>query len=398
MGKETQQMIWKVLANTSRFLLAVVFIFSGFVKANDPYGMVFKLQEYSVAFGLESIPFLTLIIISVMLAVLEFSIGVHLLFGMSKVIIAKLTLAFMSLMTIITAYIWAFDPVADCGCFGDVLILSNGMTFAKNIVLLAAAVVNLKYNHLYVKLVGHNTRWLITLFCMIYIFAYTLLSMYTLPWLDTSPYKMGTDMRSEEGRMATAGFFVTDIETGEDITDSIVQGDGYIFVLSIPNLHHADEGCIDQVNEIYEYSKKYGYPFYCLTATTDEESRHYWIDHTGAEYSFYESDESELRTLIRSSPGLLLIKDGVILSKWSNYMLPDEERRSGPLETVQMGQNLDIEGRKLTDLLVYFLLPLVLIILIDRIGSGFGWYRRWRHKTKNLQLEQIKKQIKNQIK
>ena len=398
MDKETKKGIWKAVVNICRFLLAAVFIFSGFIKANDPDGMVQKLHEYVVASGVGHIPFLTLVIIAIILAIVEFSIGVHLLFGMSQVIISKITVVFMSVMTLLTAYIWLFNPVPDCGCFGEVIILSNGMTFAKNILLLAAAVVNYKFNSLYIKLVGHNTRWLITLFCMVYIFLYSIVCFYTLPWMDFSPYKMGTDLRSSDSRKATAGFYVADMESGEDLTDEIINRDGYTFLLTIPNMRYADEGCVDLVNEIYEYSQNHGYGFYCLTASIDQETQDYWTDHTGAEYKYYESDESELRTVIRAAPGLLLLKDGVIIRKWSNYMLPSEERLSNRLENLPIGEEHDIEGRKLLDLILFFVLPLVLIILIDRIGSGFSWYRHWRKKSRKLQLDNISEQINNQIK
>lgn len=394
MNAKDRQTVWKVLANISRFALAAVFIFSGFIKANDPYGTVFKLQEYVAAFGLTGIPFITLIIIAIALAFAEFFIGVHLLFGMSQAIVSKLALLFMAAMTLLTAYIWAFSPVSDCGCFGDVIILSNGATFAKNIILLVAAIVNAKYCNLYVKLVGENTKWLLTLFCVVYVFIYSIVCLYTLPWLDTSPYKIGTDMRSEEGREATAGFYMTDIETDEDVTDDIVYKDGYLFLLSIPDLMHADEGCVDLVNEIYEYSADNGYAFYCATGSADKAARDYWIDHTGAEYPFYESDASELKTMVRSSPGLLLLKDGVIIGKWSNYTLPDENVLTARLEKLPIGKlNPELEQKKTLDLLLKFLLPLLVIIIMDRIGSGFAWYRKWRKKTEKLQLEQIGEQI-----
>ena len=398
MNEKKKIIIEKVLTNISRFLLAGVFIFSGFIKANDPFGTVFKLHEYATAFGLEGIPFLTLVIIALMLAILEFSVGIHMLFGMSRVIIAKLTLLFMSVMTLLTAYIWWGDPVPDCGCFGDVIILSNGMTFLKNIVLLAAAIMNYKYSHMHIKIVGHNTQWLITLFCVIYIFVYSLICFYALPWMDTSPYRIGTDLRSDEGRKAAAGFYVVDAESGDEVTDEIIDRDGYTFILSIPNLRRADEGCVDLVNEIYEYSQANGYKFYCLTSSVNQETQDYWREHTGAEYPFYESDETELKMIVRTSPGLLLMKDGVIIGKWSNYTMPTEERLNGKLEDLPIGQLHDVEGRKLLDWLLYFLLPLILIILIDRIASGFSWYRHWRQKSRKLQLEKISEQISNQIK
>ena len=394
MNVNDRQTVWKVLANISRFVLAAVFIFSGFIKANDPYGTVFKLQEYVAAFGLTGIPFITLIIVAIALALVEFFIGVHLLFGMSQDIASKLALVFMGAMTLLTAYIWIFNPVSDCGCFGDVIILSNGMTFGKNIVLFAAAIVNMKFCRLYVKIVGENTKWLLTLFCVVYIFIYSIICLYTLPWLDLSAYKIGTDMRSEEVKEAIAGFYITDIETDDDVTDDIVYKDGYVFLLSIPDLMHADEGCVDLVNEIYEYSLDNGYDFYCITGSLDEKDREYWIDHTGAEYKFYESDASELKTLIRSSPGLMLLKDGVIIGKWSNYTLPDENVLTARLDKLPIGKlNPESEKKKALDLLLKFLLPMLAIIIIDRIGSGFAWYRSWRKKTNKLQLEQIKEQI-----
>jgi len=92
------------------------------------------------------------------------------------------------------------------------------------------------------------------------------------------------------------------------------------------------------------------------------------------------------------------MKDGVIIGKWSNYMMPTEERLNGRLEDLPIGQLHDVEGRKLLDWLLYFLMPLILIILIDRIGSGFSWYRHWRQKSRKLQLEKIQEQISNQIK
>lgn len=398
MNTGNKQIAWKVLANISRFTLAFVLIFSGFVKANDPYGTVFKLHDYAVAFGVSNIPFLTLIIIAIMLATMEFSLGAHLLFGMSPVIISKLTVVFMCVMTALTAYIWAFGPVSDCGCFGDVLILSNGMTFWKNILLLAAALIIAKYNSSYVKLVGKNTRWALTLFSEVYIFVYAIACLYTLPWLDFSAYKVGTDMRSETAKEATAGFYATDMDNDKDITDDIIYGEGYTFLLTIPNLRHADEGCVDLVNEIYEYSVKNGYKFHCLTGSVEKEDVEYWIDHTGAEYNFCQSDESELRSAVRSAPGLMLMKDGVIIGKWSNYTLPDENVLTDKLEILSIGRLTDEENKKAKDILLYFLLPLISLIVIDRIGSGFSWYRNWRKKTEKLQLEQIRDQINIQIK
>ncbi|MBQ9363046.1 MAG: DoxX family protein [Bacteroidaceae bacterium] len=421
--------IEKVLVNVSRFLLAFVFIFSGFVKANDPYGTVFKLQDYAGAFGLTHIPFFTLVIAAVALAFTEFSLGMHLLFGMSRVVIGRIVVVFMSVMTLLTAYIFAFDPVSDCGCFGDVLILTNGQTLAKNLVLLTAAIINLKYCRLHIKIIGDNTQWLVTMFSSGYILAYSIFCIYALPVLDYRPYKIGTDLRAlaemahqpsfdvkivyekdgqllelsaedddpdstwhyvetkripltDKVNLKTVNFYVTDAETEEDVTDEILYREGYTFLLVIPHLMHADEGCIDLVNEAYEYAVDNGYAFYCLTGSNSKKAQDYWIDHTGAEYKYYLCDERELKTIVRAAPGLLLLKDGIIINKWSNYTLPDEYVLSDRLENLEIGQLR--EKKTVLNILMYFFLPLLAFILVDRIGSGFALYRHWKRKSRKI--------------
>ena len=431
MEKQTGRTIEKVLVNVSRFLLAFVFIFSGFVKANDPYGTVFKLQDYVQAFGIPHIPFFTLVIAAVFLAFMEFSLGMHLLFGMSRVVIGRIVVVFMTFMTLLTAYIFAFDPVTDCGCFGDVLVLSNGQTFAKNVVLLTAAILNLKYCHLHIKVIGYNTQWVVTMFSSAYIFIYSIICIYDLPVLDYRPYRIGTDLRAlaerekpsfdvkivyerngeqlelsaedddpdstwhyvetrripltDETNLKTANFYVTDAETDEDVTDEILFGEGYTFLLVIPHLMHADEGCIDLVNEAYDYAKDHGYAFYCLTGSNSKKAQDYWIDHTGAEYKYYLCDERELKTIVRAAPGLVLLKDGVVINKWSNYTLPDEYVLCDRLENLEIGQLHEKETQdKVLTILMYFFLPLFAFILIDRIGSGFALYRHWKRKSRKI--------------
>lgn len=435
MSEKRHNVVQGILVNVSRFLLAFVFLFSGFVKANDPMGTVLKLRDYAVAFGLPHIPFFTLVIAAVGLALMEFSLGIYLLFGMSRVQISRITVVFMSMMTLLTSYIFVFDPVSDCGCFGDVLILSNGETLAKNIVLLTCAFVNLKYNRLHLKIVGDNTQWLITMYGTVYILFYSIYCIYALPVLDYRPYKIGTNLRAcaegtgqprydirivyeKDGKMQeltpededldstwhyvetkrtqvadgqslkTANFYVTEASTEEDVTDDILYNEGYTFLLVIPDLQHADEGCVDLVNEAYEYAQDNGYGFYCLTGSGSIEAQEYWSDHTGAEYPYYLCDDRELRTIVRASPGLVLMKDGIVINKWSNYTLPDEYVLTDRLEHLDIGQLPEDEMReRVLGILMYFFLPLLAFVLIDRLGSGFALYRHWKRKSKKILKE-----------
>ncbi|MBR6456135.1 MAG: DoxX family membrane protein, partial [Prevotella sp.] len=139
-----------VLVNICRFVLAVVFIFSGYVKAIDPLGTQYKLQDYAEAADELSIFNYQLSIASlfpdwltlggsIALSALEFCLGIFLLFAIQRRLVSRLTLAFMVVMTLVTLWLAIANPIEDCGCFGDAVKLTNGQTLAKNIVLLILA-------------------------------------------------------------------------------------------------------------------------------------------------------------------------------------------------------------------------------------------------------------------
>ena len=114
----------RVLLWISRILFGAVFIFSGFVKAIDPLGSAYKFQDYFLAFNLEWLSFSALSL-AVLLSTLEFVIGVAVLIGLKMRWSAVGGLLFMVFFTPLTLYVALTDPVPDCGCFGDALIISN---------------------------------------------------------------------------------------------------------------------------------------------------------------------------------------------------------------------------------------------------------------------------------
>ena len=360
-----------VVVNVCRLLLAATFIFSGFVKANDPLGTVYKLEDYVHAMAWFTLPDTFLLGCAVILAFFEFTLGVYVLFGIKRKATSGIMLAFMVVMTLLTVYIAIANPVEDCGCFGDVLILSNGATLAKNIVLLGAAVLIRRYYRLQKNFLGSAAKWLVAFVSLCSIIGYAVYCIICLPVLDFRPYKVGTNLReavtSSSGEekfdvkivyekdgetmelsaddedpdstwtyvetrrtpivaqdLATADFYVADAD-GEDITEDILYADGYTLLLIIPNLMNADEGCVDKVNGLYDYAHEHGWDFYCLTSSSDEEAQTYWEEHTGAEYGYCIAEERMLKTVVRGQPGLVLLHDGIIQKKWGNYNLPDEE-------------------------------------------------------------------------
>ena len=139
MKTKNLHIIQKTWTNACRFLLAAAFIFSGFVKAVDPLGSQYKIQDYLEAFGMISwFPSFFPLLAAVILSAIEFSVGVCMFFGIRKTTTTILALLIMLFMTPLTLYLALKNPVSDCGCFGDAWVLTNWETFGKNIVLLIA--------------------------------------------------------------------------------------------------------------------------------------------------------------------------------------------------------------------------------------------------------------------
>ncbi len=363
-----------IIINVCRFILAFTFLFSGFVKANDPLGTVLKIDDYLNAWGVSDIPSLFVVMVSIALAFFEFVLGVYLFFGMRRKWVSKITLAFVSVLTLFTVYIYVANPVSDCGCFGDAIILTNGQTLLKNIVLLAAAgVVAVGYKD-QVQIINKNIYWIFSTIFGLGIIAYALYCIYALPVIDFRPYKVGVDLRHnsvaansrpqydviivyekngktielgideddpdstwtyvETKRKEVKGLDKNDIsdfyiqDGDEDITEDVLTTDGCVFLLIAPDLQTADESIMDKINDLYDYTQQADMEFYCLTAS-NKEAQDRWTDYTGAEYQIFTSDEVTLKTMVRSNPGLILLKDGVIQKKWSSWNFPTTDDLAG---------------------------------------------------------------------
>jgi triosephosphate isomerase len=167
-----------------------------------------------------------------------------------------------------------------------------------------------------------------------------------------------------------------------------------VFLLVSPHLEHADDSRLDQINELHEYAKEHAYPFYGLTAS-GQRGIERWSDTTGAEYEFCQADETTLKTIVRSNPGLLLLKQGKVIRKWSHNRLPviEESETALPLEQLEIGQlPEDTVPKKVARILLWFVLPLTLLIIADRTWMWSQWVRRKRKETNPI--VQIKKKEK----
>lgn len=420
MNKEIKGKIALVL----EILIGCVFVFSGFVKVVDPLGGLYKIVDYLDAFGWDPLKPLGFFGMALMSAA-EFMLGVCMLLGVRQKLTAIGVLLFMLVMTPITFYLALYNPVTDCGCFGDALVISNWATFWKNVVLLIAVIIVLNWCQFCKRGFTWVTEIAIAAYSLIFMLIITGLCFQNLPVIDFRPYKIGTNIPESmiipddaekdvyettliykkdgvekeftmenypkdstwefvdsKNVLISKGYeppihdFVLNHSDDGDITDVILEDSNYVFLLIAHNLSefdllsnpggaHYNYG--KSINAAYEYAKENGYKFYCLTATgEDNPDMEKYKKATGAEYEYLNADEIMLKTIIRSSPGLMLIKEGKIINKWAVQNIPTFDQ---PLAECEYGQ-MELPNNKGRILLIalLYLIPLCLYL--------FKWGKR----------------------
>ena len=435
------------LVNLCRLVLALVFILSGYVKAVDPLGTLYKINDYLTAWSMQGIlPDWILLAGAVAMSAVEFTLGIALLFAIQRRLVSKATVAVMAVMTAVTIWLYATNGVKDCGCFGDAIILTNGQTLVKNIILLFCAAIVSIWPMRMPRLISRTNQWIVINYTAIFVLLTSLASLYALPKFDFRPYHTGANIRQgmeipvgaeapefettftlrkgNETREFTLDnypdstwtfvdsktvqtkkgyeppihdFSITRNDTGDDITDEVLDDKGYTFLLISPHLETADDSNFGDINQISEYAHDHNIPFYCLTASNDKAIAR-WKDITGADYPFCNTDETTLKTIIRSNPGLVLLKNGTVIRKWSHNLLPDLSTVSGRLEDSEIGQMPDDSvPRKIVKLLLGFVLPLALLTIADRLWAWTKWLKKKRNENKIYQIIKHKRKMRKKI-
>lgn len=428
-----KDLVVKILVEISRIVLGATFIFSGFVKSVDPFGTAYKIQDYFTAFGVPSLSFLAFPL-SALLCGGEFILGACMLFGLYRKWNSRIMLVVMVFMTLLTLYLAIANPVEDCGCFGDAFIITNWQTFYKNIVLLACAVFVFIHHERIRNFFTGKTYWLAFLYIILFIGLFIFRNYLYDPLFDFRPYKIGANipqqMNVEEGkgrieensfvyakdgvekeftednypwqdstwvfvRMDTkviqegekpkiADFSVeqlifnsdmTDVETTIDITQEILSDTNYVFLMVSPSLADMDITYLSNFEDVESYAKEYehGYGFYFLTASSSDEIIDWAKDNT-INFNFCSVDGRVLKTIIRSNPGLVLLKDGVVINKWVDLDVPAEEDLDRPLPELLYGQMINTKEEDKKNLIyvcVIFVAPLLFLKGLDVL-----FYRR----------------------
>lgn len=404
------------VVNVARFILSFVFIFSGFVKAIDPKGTAYKIGDYFSYFHLGSLLYgNAALAMGICLASVEFLLGVYLLFGIRRKFTSTILLLVLAFFTPFTLFLAVKNPVHDCGCFGDAWVLTNWQTFWKNTILLFLAIIVCYFRKRMFYLVSQPFHWAFSLYTILFIILFCLYSIHYLPLLDFRPYKIGSNIKTsmsvpkgaklpeykttfilkKQGKekefsideypdntwtfvkrkniLVNPGYIppITDFsisdDNGNDLTDNILNDSIPTFLLISPHFETADQDVTDPINSIYDFCTDRGYRFYGLTAS-DSSHIAQWRYATGAVYPIYHVDDVVLRTMVRSNPGLMLLKKGTILNKWSSNNLPlIEDGEDIPLSRFVGDSGCGKSVKVLLNIGLIYFIPLLFITLAHNL-------------------------------
>ena len=357
----------------ARIIFGLVFLFSGFVKAVDPLGTAYKISDYLEAFSLTSLDFLALPA-ALMLIAAEFTIGFNILFNVHLKATTWVASLFMLVMTPVTLYLAISNPISDCGCFGDAIVMTNWQTFYKNIVLciiLAIIALLKKQSRPWLSNWG---AWVVTLLPILISFAISIYCYNLLPILDFRPYKKGNNIIEgmqipedapldkyettffyekdgieqaftldnypaedstwtfvrQESKLIEQGYvppihdFSIVTEDG-DITDLILEDAGYTLLVISHKVEKAATKNIKCVKSTIANAKKAGANVIWLTSSYSDEIEEFKTQY-GIEDTFGATDDITLKTIVRSNPGLVLIKDATVIEKWHHNALPSKDK------------------------------------------------------------------------
>lgn len=372
-----------ILVHLSRFMVGGLFIFSGFIKANDPLGFSYKLEEYFEVFKtdsgmqfFESFAHIALPL-AIILCVSEMALGFMLLVGYKRDLTLWLLFAQIAFFTFLTFYSACYNKVTTCGCFGDFLVLKPWTSFWKDVALMILITLLLvgkeNVNELFSPLITAS----LTLIAIVLSFAFPIYAYRNLPPLDFRAYKIGDNIKDNMKPGADykpaeyeSGFIYENLKTGKqehfnmknypwqdtlnwkwvstdnilihdavnppkivdfsisdldgnNITDSILNTKNYLFLLVCYDLTKTeeDETLHAKINDLYKLAQADKVNLLALTANDAKLIDNYKHQHQ-ALYDFAQADGVVLKTMVRANPGLILIKDGKVIMNWHHNNFP----------------------------------------------------------------------------
>jgi len=354
----------KILASISRVFVGALFIFSGFIKANDPLGFGYKLQEYFEVFNMHWMVPLALFL-AIFICIFEVAVGFALLIGARLKLVLWLLSLMMVFFTFLTFYSAYYNKVTSCGCFGDAIPLTPWQSFYKDIVLSVLTLILIIGRSYINPLFGPRFENIVVGTFTLAATAFPLYTSTHLPIIDFRPYKIGTNLykalhpkekffymlknkkTGEQKEFESwppdwdkeydyvsnrtepldktikpiTGFSIQN-EAGEEHADEFLTLQGCSFILVEYDLDRSDRSIQGAINDFSELCKKDSVSFIALTASAPEKIATFKKE-VNAGYEFYRNpDEVPLKTMVRSNPGLVMIKDSVVTAMWPHSAFP----------------------------------------------------------------------------
>lgn len=351
-----------------RELVGALFVFSSFTKGVDPFGTKYKMLDYFIAYDIQWLNDLALPLAIIMIMA-EFIVGICLMLNLLPRLATLGATLLMIFFTITTYFDAKYNLVPDCGCFGTAIKMSNWQTFFKNLIIISILIPLIFNNKTFVN--KRVTKLGQTLFTFIFIALFVGFEIYNvrhLPVVDFMEWKVGKDMKPvesdepveiyltfkntetgeeqeylspnypwndsiwmsqwefvsqrQEGGSQSFGFSILN-EDGDDFTDVLFDSEK-LFVFVAPYLDELTEKDIKECQRIYDFAVENGFNYLWITSVNPEyvyelQDKYYMFDEV------YYGDELELKTMVRSNPGLMLMDNGVILDKWSKIDFPCEK-------------------------------------------------------------------------
>lgn len=374
-----------ILLNFSRFFVGALFIFSGLIKANDPLGFGYKLQEYFEVFHMNFLsPAATGI--AILLCTLEIVLGALLILGFWSKKVAwglLLLIIFFTLLTFISA---AFKVVTSCGCFGDAIPLTPWQSFSKDLILLVLIIIIFINKDLITPLFKKTSRQRnIAIAITLLSLGFGLYTYNVLPVIDFLPYKVGAHIPSlmvippgekpdefeimyhlknkntkEEKDMSDKDYLKTEIwkdnnweiigepvkrlvkkgyepkikdlvisdASGTDYTKEIIENPYYSLIFVAYDLKNTNENAIGKLNAIaMNATQQFNIRTVLLTSNAAQDAEAFVKKNNLFSEVFY-ADAVPLKSMVRANPGILLLKNGVVVNKWHNHNLPTFDQLS----------------------------------------------------------------------
>ncbi|WP_440067754.1 BT_3928 family protein [Tenacibaculum discolor] len=314
-------MILKMLTHISRVLVGLLFIYSGFVKLVDPIGSQYKFEEYFSA-GVLNLEFLIPFALpfSILLIVTELVLGIMLLVGYKPKLTVWSLFGLNLVFLFLTWYSYTYNKVTDCGCFGDALKLTPKETFYKNVVFMIFIVI-LILGVKHIKPLISNKFSSITTFSSV--FLALIISYYVLqhlPIIDFRAYSIGTDIAKgmeypeDSDELPPIHDFMIETDEGDKLEEMLAKEKAMLIIMS--NFKKTEKEGITDVSEVAKQASEQGYEIYVLTASYIEDLAATQKEY-GLPYTFGFCDETALKTVIRANPGIVTVKNGVIVGKWN---------------------------------------------------------------------------------